>query len=126
MDDRFFSIEHDITRRLARIELRGFWTTSTMAAFMAAAGKVLQNAKAKGLSPGEGHILVSILDLPVQDKALTDSLSQLIPMFGALSKRVALVAPPSSLIRLQAKRLVGANACLFDTEQEALDWLYAA
>lgn len=125
MDDRFFSIEHDVARRLARVELRGFWTAGTMEAFIAAAAEVFQNAKLKGLAPGEGRILVSILDLPVQDKALTDRLSQLIPMFGALAKRVALVAPPSSLIRLQAKRLVGPNACLFDTDQEALDWLDA-
>lgn len=121
-----FKLEHDMSRRFLRVEIAGFWTPDDLVAFQKEAASIFQRAVAAGATPGEGHILVVATHFSIQDKNLTDELSRIIPLYGKLAKRIAIVGSPSALQRLQIKRLTGDNASTFDCEHAAQAWLFEA
>lgn len=125
MTDVPFRFEHDMARRFARIEMSGFWTEDTLRRFQAEASEIFQNAVRQGAKPGTGHILVIVRDFPVQDKALTEQIGRLIPMFGTLSRKVAIVHSASVIQRMQVERLArGDIVSIFEDEAKAVAWLF--
>ncbi|WP_298090568.1 STAS/SEC14 domain-containing protein [uncultured Sphingomonas sp.] len=121
-----FKLEHDMSRRFLRVEIAGFWTADDLLAFQREAASTLQRAIAAGATPGEGRILVVATHFSIQDKNLTDEISRIIPLYGKLAKRIAIVGSPSALQRLQMKRMTGGNASTFDCEDAAQAWLFEA
>lgn len=118
-----YSFHHDLGRRFLRVEIAGFWTSVDLEEFKTQAALVFRDAVAAGAKPGEGSILIVATRFAVQDKQFTEEMSKVIPAYGSLAKRVAIVGAAGALQRMQVRRIVGEHGGVFEREEEAMDWL---
>ena len=106
-------------RRLVIAEFSGFLSLEDVADY-----ERKKIAIVESMGGGEFDILVDTTQCDIQAQDVVAAFQYNITTTSCSPRRVALVRP-SSLARMQAQRALSrANAALFDSRAEALDWLH--
>lgn len=115
-----FTIQTDPRCRLIRITLCGMLTVADVKELYRQEHAAIL---AMGCPLGEQLVLVDLSECPLQLQDIVAAFQQAMNS-SAKAKRLALVTG-SSLARMQARRITSrADAALFETEDEALAWLF--
>lgn len=123
MAQEFYHFDYRPRDRFLTLRLVGLWDASVVAAFMQEAARLRDGAAVQD-GRAKGRLLIDLTDYPVQPKSITDQLAALLPAFGTLASRVAVVRSASALQNMQADRLLaGGKAHFFASGAEAIAWL---
>lgn len=124
MAQEHYRLDHDTARRFLRLKLIGVWDEAVVAALIREVTALLNRINRSGPAVANGRLLIDLTDYPVQPKSITDQLAALLPAFGTLASRVAVVRSASALQNMQADRLLaGGKAHFFASGAEAIAWL---
>ena len=123
MADRRYSISIDPSSRLVRIVLDGFWDVGTVARFKHDVTESGRGLGAAGTAPSTLRILTDARGMRTQSQDVVAALlSSFADERGAVYRSAMLV--DSALFRLQLRRVTGDSHGIFNSEEEALGWLF--
>lgn len=119
-----YHYEYDPIARLLDLKLIGLWDETVVARFMRDAEQIRAGVVRAGHRDFAGRILIDLTDFAVQPSAITDSIANLLPLFGDRAGRVAVVNSASQLQKMQIQRLLSHEKVrMFPTRAEAKSWL---
>ena len=121
-----FEFRLDRSARLLRTTLRGFWDLEVVPRYERALWPKLQALAA--LKPGTTYSLVDSIDFPVQDRAVTAALGEvMLKRAGTLHPDRTAILINNALQKMQVSRhVVDDRVRLFVGEEEAMEWLLGA
>ena len=120
----FFDIATDTRRNFIRITMKGFWAEDTVHAYDRAIRAAADALAKAGCPRSEIVALVDARDLIAQSAAVIDTYKDKLSGPDRQPRRLAtIVSRP--LFKLQVKRIAMPNQGIFETEDEALAWLFA-
>lgn len=107
--------------RSLRIIFRGFWDMESNRRYR---HTLHQRAiQSGGVSPVR-RVLIDLTDCTVQSNDVIEGQAEIIRAYSSQIDEYAMLFPPSSLLKVQMKRLMQSTKVVyFDTERDALLWL---
>ncbi|MES2055128.1 MAG: hypothetical protein V4564_04240 [Pseudomonadota bacterium] len=122
-----YNFDYDARRRFLKLTLSGLWDRETLAAFQREAAALLSKVTNAGHADASGRILIDVRDYAVQSQEIADAVSALVPTYGVLAERIAVIWSQSALQKMQMRRLLTSDKLRFMmSEEEALAWLFDA
>ncbi|QNQ08239.1 hypothetical protein [Sphingomonas alpina] len=120
-----YNFDYDARRRFLKLTLSGLWDRATLVAFQREAGALLGKVANAGHTDPSGRILIDVRGYAVQSQDIADEVSALIPTYGILADRIAVIWSQSALQKMQMRRLLTSDKLRFMmSEEEALAWLF--
>lgn len=116
-----FSIQVDVTRGLATIELRGFWDDTVLSAYESAIRSEYKGLARAGCPTGEHVVLVDVRGFVVQSQDMLSKIQSVVNDPAHIARRTAIVVD-RALLTIQARR-VSPRFRYFRETAEALAWL---
>lgn len=119
-----YELSLDISARLLRIRLWGYWDMATTGRYRNDMGAFLRKARSLG---GHFRSFVDLVDYEVQSAEVTAAHQDFLVSLNDLASERTAILVSRTLMKLQAKRITSTRTTrVFDNDAEAIAWLLQA